>query len=248
MYSLDEYLQKLTGCKFHFTAKYCLEDGTSAGAVYTDDYDSWKKVDGVRVPWWFFYTDGYKLVEVKCTGECTLEIIKPQNESFKNRYHTPLVSPTYTDIDNGTSSLGRMSLTQTLFDSDAAFEYIFPIYGKPKTTDYVNESVGYLYDNDTYFSLEAVMHGSHISGPIIGFRILKDSGSEVQAVRFPDGHSAQGDNFMTILAFGGKRYLQCALDGITMLYEICGGANGVSEVATFKTAYIPQWWRVEAKT
>lgn len=234
-------INQRTGKKFYYTADFRELDGTIIGYVFEDGEASSTEIDGKRVPSWFFYSnrDG-ELIEVKCSGNCQFEKVLPEDASNRIQYKSPLARPRYLDFDKGTGSLGQVSITQTLFNSDDAYEYISPIYELTEDReDFWAE--GSIYDNGEYFGQYASFYDSRICGHIVGFRIMSENGSVLQTVRFDEGlyvDSSYLDNTFTIITFGGKNYLSCSLVGKTMLYEIAS-QSGVQKVATYPTSIYP---------
>lgn len=238
--SIEDIMFQLTGHKFEFSKKYVVGDNTM-GEVYTSNdisfvYDSNM---GWNVLSFFFIYDGTQLTKVSCSGNYSVDLdlnTDNVNKSFSN----PLVSPTYYDYDNDVKSLGSLSLTQTLFNDDEDFEYILPVYGEGKSFDYFKEHDYLYYNSENSFRFNGSGYKKVECGKIMGFRIVREDGSEIQSVSFGEGFDAGYDlNFISIVAFGGKRYLNCKVNGETGLYEIKSNGSGVQKVASFRTRVYP---------
>lgn len=236
-YAMVEDFLANKGIKVHFEAKYVVDPTTSDGGVYMTE-ESYKEIDGRKVPWWFFVlTNSGYLIEVKCSGNCTLEYEYDNSPSVE--YVSPLLSPGFYDYDNGLSSLGRVSLTQTLLNDDDAFEYFSPVCVEPEVSGGVWPYTGYLYDIDGTFAYEFSSENfSSISGAR-GFRIMREDGTELQSVLFGENLTSSGFDFMTIIFFGGERYLSCAVGGKTILYRLNSAVGTVEKVASFNNRVYP---------
>lgn len=225
------------GIKAYFEAKYNVTQGTSAGAVYMTG-ESYKEIDGRKVPWWFFiHTDSGYLIEVKCTGNCNLEY--EYENPPRTEYVSPLLSPVFYDYDNGLSSLGRVSLTQTLVNDDDAFEYFSPVCVEPAVGGGLWPYTGYLYDIDGTFAYEFSCENYRNIPGAKGFRIMREDGTELQTVIFGEDITSSGFDFMTIIFFGGERYLSCAVGGKTILYRLNSKVGTVEKVASFNSRVYP---------
>lgn len=74
-----------------------------------------------------YSNDDSNFIEVTCSGSCTPEITLDV-EREESYYYSPLALMSLLDYDMGMSTLGRVAVTQTLFNNDPDFEYVSPLY------------------------------------------------------------------------------------------------------------------------
>ena len=139
----------------------------------------------------------------------------------------------YRDYDSDTYGAGSIALTQTLFNEDESYEYISPIY----------ESLLVRYDeSDRDGDGEIDRKYSQYEANVIGFRIMSESGSVIQEVKFGNSLVAlSSDGECEIFKLNGKMYLvwdvvEYRIDNedfnipcYTIIYEI-NTSNGESSV------------------
>lgn len=246
---LQDYLKKLD---YDFIAKYCLNHYTSAGAVYGNKETSYEVLPtGEKVIKHFIYDTGKDIIEVTCSGSCKPEITFDVTTEESYYVNSPLALMSLLDYDKGTSTIGQIAVTQTLFNNDPDFEYISPLYHEYrepvfnlsyyKWQDYPS---GYLYDFGTYFAWEVGSEKAYNDPDrCIGFSIKNQDGSELQTVRFEEGYTPENENFMSVIIIGEKKYLSCNLvkdkTSYTVLYEIIKGESSVRQIGAFKTGVHP---------
>ncbi len=248
---LKDYLKKLD---YDFIMKYCLNHGTSAGAVYGNKDTSYEVLpNGEKVIKHFIYDCDKYVIEVTCSGSCKPEITFDVLEERNYYVDSPLARMSLLDYDKGTSTIGQIAVTQTLFNNDPDFEYVSPLYegGDDYSFDvdklkWDNGATGYLYDYGSYFAFWADSKNDvKEPGRCAGFSIRKQNGAEVQTVKFEKDYTPENQRYvsMSIIIIGGKKYLSCNLvndkTSYTVLYEIKKGENSVRQVGAFKTGVHP---------
>lgn len=161
----------------------------------------------------FRYLDGW---------EEPVEIIQSRGESY--------IPFTIRDFDSASAALGTATATQTLFNSDASYEYIAPVYET----------------HETYTDETETVKTKKIGTRITGLRVMSESGAALQAVRFGEGlRLSDSDNpQLSMLLIGGHRYLSCNVtdgkDYYNLFYEITGGEAGLRQAAApLKTRVYP---------
>lgn len=111
----------------------------------------------------------------------------------EDTYLPPYSSFYMEDFNSGTDNIGNVILTQTLFNSDADFEYISPIAELKLST--------HEEDIYTYYTYDVVLKG---------FRIMNANGNELQSIEFPD--SVTG-SVVSVVVIGSKTYLMASVSG-----------------------------------
>lgn len=131
------------------------------------------------------------------------------------------------DFDHTSATLGTATATQTLFNSDASYEYLAPVFETYESNN---------YESDT-FRLKT------INARIVGLSVMSESGTAQQTVRFDEGLELNNTS-LSVLLFGGKRYLSCYVtdhkENYTILYEITGSESRLQQAAApLKTRVYP---------
>lgn len=137
---------------------------------------------------------------------------------------------TIRDFDSASAALGTATATQTLFNNDANYEYIAPVYETYETAADETESVKF----------------KNIKTRILGLSVKSESGAVLQTVRFGEGLRMSDiyNTSLSVLLIGGHRYLSCNVtDGkgyYNLFYEITGGEAGLRQAAApLKTRVYP---------
>ena len=249
----DEFKDYLKKLDYDFIAKYCLNHHTSAVSVYGNKETSYEVLpSGEKVIKHFIYDCGKDIIEVTCSGSCKPKITFDVEKEDRYYINSPLTLMSFMDYDKGTSTIGRIAVTQTLFNNDPDFEYVSHLYEggdyHPVDVDKLkwnNEDAGwYVYDYESYFAFYSrEMKDVKEPGRCIGFSIRNQYGSELQTIRFEDGYTPENENFMSVIIIGEKKYLSCNLmkdkTSYTVLYEIIKGENSVRHIGAFKTGVYP---------
>lgn len=221
-------------------AKYMTNYGESAGEVYGNEDTSFETLpSGIKVIKNFIYGN----VEVKCSGECNVEDVIEDNSDAKPTYSIPpLLTLSLLNYNDGTTSIGNVAVTQTLFNDDADFEYVSPIY---KSDQYESTKfyTGYVYDFG-YFAFEGYYNKSVQPQFCTGFTIRNQRGDILQTVEFGEDLHAVEENFMSLVMFGDKTYLSCCLvsndsNTYTVMYEVDRADAGVKRTPVFKARVYP---------
>ncbi|MDE5882774.1 MAG: T9SS type A sorting domain-containing protein [Muribaculaceae bacterium] len=243
---IKEYLSKLD---FDVLEKAPFSEN---GIIWGNKETSFETLpSGEKVLKHFVYQEGKEIVDVTCSGSCKLEITVDVTTEERYYVSSPLMLMSLFDYDKGTSSIGTVAVTQTLFNDDPYFEYISPLYHEYREpvfnlSDYKWQDFpsAYLYDFGTYFAWEVgATKAYNDPGRCIGFSIRNQDGSELQTVSFEKGYTPENNNFMSVIIIGKKKYLSCNLindkTSYTVLYEIIKGENSVRQVGAFKTGVHP---------
>lgn len=247
----EDYLKKLD---FDLIAKYCLNHHTSEGSVYGNKETSFEALPtGEMVIKHFIYDSETDFIEVTCSGSCKPEITVDVKDDYSYYVNSPLTLMSLLDYDKGTSSIGTVAVTQTLFNDDPYFEYVSPLHheyrepvfdlSKYKWQELTSRYL-YLYDFGSYFAWNAGTDKTYNDpSRSIGFSIRNQNGTELQTVKFEKGYTPENESFMSIIIIGEKKYLSCNLmkdrTPYTVLYEIIKGENSVRQVGAFKTGVHP---------
>lgn len=243
---IENFIYENLGVKYSFIAKYCTDTYTSAGSVYGNRESSFEVLpSGVKVIKDFVYhTDSGYLISVNCSGNCDVEDVLDSESIHTPAYNIPpLMTLSLFNYDEGASSIGNIAVTQTLFNEDLDFEYVYPIYDESIHSQEFYFPNDYLYDFG-YFAFSGEGFDHITPGKCIGFSIMSQNGTVLQPIKFDSGFNANGDNFMSLLIIGHKKYLSCNLiseDGTTytMLYEISKETSTVESKAMFKASVYP---------
>ncbi|MDE6512242.1 MAG: T9SS type A sorting domain-containing protein [Muribaculaceae bacterium] len=243
---IKEYLSKLD---FDVLAKAPFSEN---GIIWGNKETSFETLpSGEKVLKHFVYQEGKEIVDVTCSGSCKTDVTFDPKYTELYYVSSPLMLMSLLDYDKGTSSIGTVSVTQTLFNNDANFEYVSPLYHAYKEPTFDLSSYkwhdfpyGYLYDFGSYFAWEVGDEKAYNNPDrCIGFSIRNQDGSELQTVIFEKGYIPENDNFMSVIIIGEKKYLSCNLvkdkTSYTVLYEIIKGENSVRQVGAFKTGVHP---------
>ncbi|MDE6379182.1 MAG: T9SS type A sorting domain-containing protein, partial [Muribaculaceae bacterium] len=238
-----EYLSKLD---FDVLAK------SEDGYVWGNKETSFETLpSGEKVLKHFVYQEGKEIVDVTCSGSCKPEVTVEVTTEERYYVSSPLMLTSLLDYDKGTSTIGTVAVTQTLFNDDPYFEYISPLYHEYREPVFNLSAYkwqdfpsGYLYDFGTYFAWEVGYTKAYNSPDrCIGFSIKNQNGAELQTVKFEKGYTPENENFMSVIIIGKKKYLSCNLvndkTSYTVLYEIIKGENSVRQVGAFKTGVHP---------
>lgn len=239
---VEKFLAEKLGVKYSFIAKYCIENGTSAGEVYGNEDSSFEIFPSdIKVIKRFAYRTDKYLIDVKCSGKC--DVYDVLDATSQPRYNIPpLMSLTFLDYDKGASSIGNIAVTQTLFNEDTNFEYISPIY-ESVADKKCNFFTGYVYDFG-YFAFEGEGIDYVKPSACTGFSIINQNGETLQTVEFENGFKAKHENFMSLLTIGNKAYLSCNLvsednKSYTVLYEVNKANSGIKNAGMFKASVYP---------
>lgn len=239
---VETFLAEKLGVKYSLIAKYCIENGTSAGEVYGNEDSSFEILPSdIKVIKKFVYRTGKYLIYVECSGKCDVDDIIDA-ASVPSYTIAPLMSLTFLDYDKGASSIGNIAVTQTLFNEDTNFEYISPIY-ESVADKKCNFFTGYVYDFG-YFAFEGEGVDYIKPSACIGFSIINQNGDILQTIEFENGLKAKHENLMSLLTIGKKTYLSCNLvsednKSYTVLYEVNKANSGIKNVGMFKTSVYP---------
>jgi len=185
--------------------------------------------------WYFLYTpaqNGEKasLVEVKCSGTPTINIDYNTPTNIYGLSSEQAILPfRICDYQSGHSAFGNIAVTQTLFNDDEAFEYIFPVYSSKEGYNKFGNIT--ILTPDEYKATYNVVGFTHITG----FCIVNENREELQRILFDEGFEAVGTDCMTLILIGGKKYLSCHARAentdYTLLYEIGGNNSGITQAA-----------------
>ncbi|MDE7347714.1 MAG: T9SS type A sorting domain-containing protein [Muribaculaceae bacterium] len=242
---IKEYLSKLD---FDVLAKAPFSEN---GIIWGNKETSFEVLpSGEKVLKHFVYQEGKEIVDVTCSGNCKTDITFDAESTERFYVGSPLMLMSLFDYDKGTSSIGMVTVTQTLFNNAPDFEYISPLYERNNSPldlsgyKWQDLPYGYLYDFGSYFGWEAdYIKAYSVPSRCIGFSIRNQNGAELQTVKFEEGYTPQDESFMSIIIIGKKKYLSCNLvndkTSYTVLYEIVKGENSVRQVGAFKTGVHP---------
>lgn len=242
---IKEYLSKLD---FDVLTKAPFSEN---GIIWGNKETSFETLpSGEKVLKHFVYQEGKEIVDVTCSGSCNIDITFDPKDTKLFYVSSPLMLMSLMDYDKGTSSIGTVAVTQTLFNNDPDFEYVSPLYKRNNSPldlsgyKWQDLPYSYLYDFGSYFGWEAdYIKAYSVPGQCIGFSIRNQDGAELQSVKFEKGYTPENENFMSIIIIGEKKYLSCNLvndkTSYTVLYEIIKGENSVRQVGAFKTGVHP---------
>lgn len=223
------------------------------GIIWVNKETSFETLpSGEKVLKHFVYQKEKEIVEITCSGNCKTDITFDVVGTERFYVVSPLMQMPLLDYDKGTSSIGGVNVTQTLFNNDQNFEYVSPLYEKKNSPldlssyKWQDFPIGKLYDFGSYFGW-AIDYNyiETYSAPdrCIGFSIRNQNGAELQTVKFEDGYTTVNEKFMSVIIIWEKKYLSCNLmndkTSYTVLYEIIKGENSVRQLGAFKTGVHP---------
>lgn len=141
---------------------------------------------------------------------------EPEEET---RSIAPNVAVIYPESEE-CSDMAAIYLTQTLFNTDEAFEWVIPTL----------EAVDVSYTNEY-----AQVTGKEVK--MVGFKVVSDNGSTVAEVRFPSGFYANDYRFeLDILIVDDTNYLMARVqnddetENFYIVYEVTPGTNSIKMV------------------
>lgn len=136
-----------------------------------------------------------------------------------------LIALSYIDM-NAAYDTDCLYVTQSLFNSDKAYEYIQPIYELYKGSSYD-------YDRDNDGEVDSVRVEYSLSA--VGFSIVQEDGNIISSVKFGDGWSGgtyySGFGLLSYLRFDNKNYIVADVSRIN--------DDGKSEDASIFYAFTP---------
>lgn len=171
--------------------KYMVDNQTDSikylrGTFVISAYKSVSKISSCKVS---IYT--YKRV---CNGDWK------ETKDFEGNRES-LIALSYIDM-NAAYDTDCLYVTQSLFNSDKAYEYIQPIYELYK-------GYSYDYDRDNDGEVDSVRVEYSLSA--VGFSIVQEDGNIISSVKFGDGWSDgtfyDGFNHLSYLRFDNKNYI-----------------------------------------
>lgn len=171
-----------------------------------------------------------------------------QSTDYRKSYPADLYPYDFTyDID------ADATLSQTLFNDDANFEYIMPIIELRSYTETstVGERNSYLLGEewfDQYKDIECARIIYKDRPVTTGFKVVDENGTVLQSVKFPDGYIRAGsyDSF-SLDILNDKIYLEFSdlfkenelglgvRNTVNLLYQVDGHGSGVKAPQIFKT-------------
>ncbi len=244
----DNIKEILEQKKYYVLAYYANYSEHSEGPVYGNEETSYEMLpSGTMVIKNFIYevSNTGCWVEVTCSGKCDVDYTTEvffENSEYNN---SPVTGMPLIDYDQGSTSARNITLTQTLFNDDADFEYLCPIYGDAIINGSDPSYINYerLLDFG-YFAYECGVYEKQITpGGIVGFSIKNQAGQDIQTVRFDNSYKATDLSFLSLIVIGGKTYLSCSVKGddasYSLLYEINNTNSSVKQVGAFKTGVHP---------
>lgn len=171
------------------------------------------------------------------TGEWTLS----RDETATHYQSSPFLGLAVYNYDGGTTSLGKIFASQTLFNGDDAYEYIQPIY------DYY---VTMRIEEDRDYDGEVDFTRTGYEPRVTGFNIVSDNGATLQTVSFGNGlYADSDDDYCKMLKIDNKHYIVCSVyeekengnrQYYSMLYNITPGTTGIKQVGEpIKTRVYP---------
>lgn len=128
----------------------------------------------------------------------------------------------YLDYDSNIGFDERMTVSQTLFNDDAKWEYLFPKLGP------VEKSVGDWWEYGENENGVILRRNAHESQPTIGYDIINEDGEVVASL---EGKSF--DNY--IYKIGGNIYMKFYYDGDDVFYRYDPISTSIKEVSRSAT-------------
>lgn len=143
----------------------------------------------------------------------------------------------FTNYDNDPNAYGEgngFSLTQTLFNEDAQYEYLyFPISSYARNREY-NEPERYeWYEESTTITEEEHLYYRSVYA---GFEVKSENGGTIQSISFPNGFIMKGSISAQVIKLSNEYYILCTGEmnntPTLLVYKINrnGGSHAVQQV------------------
>ena len=214
---------------FHYSKDELIVDKHNPGYVFFYNKYDYEVINGeiyARTYWYintenkFFRVDCYYRVERSFKGEWTTR----KEEGVDNE---GIISIYLNDWRSSYADGESFRLSQTLFNDDAAFEYMLPLMEIQK---------GELEEIDRDGDGEIDYKQTSYSPQTVGFSIVSETGTVLQSIRFDEGFTSWSDLNADIYLMGDKCYL--VFEGslknwndACLVYSLDRTSNSIQKVA-----------------
>lgn len=182
-----------------------------------------------------------------CTFAATYEFNYSEWSELKEEYDTlegaGILSCSYTNMDVNLPSTSLFYVTQTLFNDDAEYEYIRPLYTlKEGPNDVIIEQPSYIESPVTTKNEEG--YGNKSLG-IKGFSVVSANGDVVKTIEFEDVYDEIGQYTIisgSIFKYGGDVVILQLGDNVYLTFDTIG------EDEDYNRVVYKHFYRIDSKT